>query len=429
MRNIREEELKKEKEKIDELPVPSIQLHDAISRGVNRGVIEQKRRYKRYTLLIAASLLCFSLIGTIRVSDTVAAFIGEIPGLEKLVIAVRGDTSLISSLYHDYLYPIDKTLDNHGKKLYIDSLIVDEERIVVFYKHDSSWGKETSIIPSIKGKNSEELMYSSSFYSPASDAQENMHTLQVYFFENGPLDVGSLDFHLTNDNRKVMNTWELPIQFSEEDIIPSKEYNVKMEAVIHGQRIMVNKVKVSPTSVAISVTSDSNNTYQFFGFENLHLQDTKGNKWLPEDSRTSSGEKDDWIFYTSSPFFENPEELYVVFDGIKAIPKNDMEVIIDVENRKILRSPKDMNLSIKEIEGEQVVLSHIKQNEENTFMSVFGDVVDNLGNEYRISTVSSGEVPGELHYFLPQEIEGSTITLQINGTSNVLQKETRIKVK
>ena len=82
---------------------------------------------------------------------------------------------------------------------------------------------------------------------------------------------------------------------------------------------------------------DPANTKEIFGFEDLRLVDEKGETWTSiNNGITSSGARDDDvnIYYLQSNYFEEPKELYLQFNKLMAMDKDEAFLLIDTDTCK-----------------------------------------------------------------------------------------------
>ena len=119
--------------------------------------------------------------------------------------------------------------------------------------------------------------------------------------------------------------------------MPTTRYPLDKTVLIEGQKIIIKQIEISPLKVAIHVSVDPANTKEIFGFEDLRFVDEKGETWTSiNNGITRSGARDDDvnIYYLQSNYFEEPKELYLQFNKLMAMDKNEAFLIIDTEMKR-----------------------------------------------------------------------------------------------
>ena len=138
-----------------------------------------------------------------------------------------------------------------------------------------------------------------------------------------------------------------------------KHYVIDQAVEIAGQRIVFENAVIYPTRVSVDISFDKNNTMEIFALENLALVDEKGNEW----GTIQDGVTMNHISYTKkrvffqSNFFTVPKELYIRGSGIRALDKDEAEVVIDLDGNGLIKAS-DEKLQLKELKlGDKICLS------------------------------------------------------------------------
>ena len=441
----RKEETKLEKwrTEIEQVNVTDDLLEKAIHQGFHRAKnIHPARRQRLYLKrgiwsLVVATILFLTLVTSIRVSPVMANAVASIPGMERFVDFIRDDKGLASAIENEYYQELNLSTEKKGVTLTLDGVIMDEQEMVVFYtvsrlKKDNYIEVGFPIVtndnekdPIIKGGST-----SSSSLNFGEDDFEHTAKVNVHFSEG----IQENDFVfevIVNVDSKDIN-FEIP--FSADKVKkPTTRYPVNQVATIEGQQIIIKQVEISPLKVAIHVGVDDANAKEILGFEDLRLVDDKDETWTSiNNGITASGdpETDDMIYYLQSNYFEEAKELYLQFNKLMAIDKDEAFIIIDTESEKIIQQPKDMRFSNLTVNGKFINIK--MRGEEGYHHHPFSTITDAVGEEFYISSSGfSGEYEGqiELSLELPDDTFENPIKLHFDGYPNYISGKAKIKIK
>jgi hypothetical protein len=159
---------------------------------------------------------------------------------------------------------------------------------------------------------------------------------------NGPLtDEGyTVVMSIRNGEDSLWEEWEIPITVDEKKIAQTKQTDINDEYEIEGQKIMIKSVKTSPTRVGITFEFPEKNSMRIFDIEDLRLVNEKGETCSRIASGVvASGDFKEKTYYLQSNYFKRPKELYLVFNTLRALDKDNLLVKVDTENLDILQSP------------------------------------------------------------------------------------------
>jgi len=118
----------------DELDIPVERLDAAIQIGMMKARETTRPKWKPWLISVSmAAILILSLLTAIRVSPAFAGYVSILPGMEKIIERISTDKGLIDAINHNYMQKIGVTEEYDGLKITVDSLIVDEQQMMVFY--------------------------------------------------------------------------------------------------------------------------------------------------------------------------------------------------------------------------------------------------------------------------------------------------------
>ncbi len=430
-----EKQLQNLKQHYDDIPIPS-SIDEHILKGINRA-----KKKKRFSSIkwgsLAASLFIVLILTSIRVSPTFAGYISNIPGLEKIVELVRFDKGLVSAIENDFYQEINVSGEHEGITITIDGAIVDEQKMVLFYTIESNRNIKSIHPEKIKlqdanGNDIEKIGFSYGAIQDIRKGEPVTTTLDIHFDESFPE-----DFILSVNFSDLDSTWEMPFAIDHSKYEGMKDEIILNETVsIENQKITFEKVTILPTRVAVQLKYDEANTKQIFAFEDLRLVDENGERWNGITSGVSAAlpSENERIIYLQSNYFKKPKELYLEFSSVRALDKDELEVVVNTATNELLKAPKDGMLSSVEKRGHDLafLLNSSHPSDENFHYSLFShDYRDQAGNEYSSNSSFSYDSPDGKQIGLVLEnldFEGP-LTFRIIDYPSRITEPVRIKIK
>lgn len=447
MLNAEENKLTKAQAALEDIEVPEIQLDAAIAAGISKGKKKKKKNLLFMRTFASAAILIFAFTAMLRTSETFASYVTLIPGMEKIVELVRYDKGLTAAVENDFAQKIGVSDEHDGIKITLDSVIVDEQMMVLFYKIDSSGGhKEISIenlrLTDHEGNNLEETVFSFGGW----DSQNNDDLLQArYEFygtnlpENLKLSIKLAEGRAENGQplNLLADTWVLPFSIDKDAFKNKKEiFEVNETVEFEGQKITVKKVSIYPTRIGVTIHFDEENSKQIFGFNDLRLMDETGEEWAAINNGTiiSHSEENTKEFYLQSNYFKKPKELYLRFNSVRALDKKELDIILDPDKLEILKAPSDGRLMKVSREENDLMLTFQNGSENGHVNISFDQAVDQTGE--KIGDGSQGVrysmEGGPIDILFPYFKEGAApgpISLKIHDYPSQIKGEANIKLK
>jgi len=459
-----ENKLKDFKSTYENIEVPDT-INQYIYYGIEKGKRNKRKSMMRRISSLVATIFIIALLVSIRVSPSFATYISEIPGLEYLVKLVNYDKGLQLAIKNQFIQNIGVS-DEHGDiKFTVDSIIADESRMIVFYTIDK--GDRKIQLSRVELLDDEGGHISASYSIPGyNDKTRNEKSIKgkidISFSNEGEIPnqmtmkVKLREFKKVleeertvtgikgakRDSNELPYTWEIKIPIDKERFKDMEEiFTINKEVEIEGQRIYFEGLIIYPTRIALDVKFHEDNSMKIFSFEDLRILDEKG-EWLT----ISNGVTATYInqntrrLYFQSNYFTNPKEIYIEGSKVRALDKDKLDVIVDLEKEKIIKSPDDkikLNGVLNTKEG--LKLNFLLRNEENinhhfdifdgSFKDASGKVFKSLGitEFYPIEGERFNESIG---YYIPVDLElQNPITLQLVEYPNRISKPFKIKVK
>lgn len=414
-----EEKLAEFKKTYDNISIPIEAIDNAIMTGYRKA---SKKRTKKTGLIVCAAAIIFlsGFFTTIRLSPTFAGYVTIIPGMEKIVNLIVDNKGFLSAVENEYYQEIGVFGEKNGIKMIIDGVIADENGMVIFYTLSNKDKYLRMKDFELKSMDGTDISLFTSGFSPPEAAQEVSGTIEYFFQE--PLITKKFELFAE------VNGEEFHLPFSiKEEMKKVKTIELNKTVTIEGEKLTIEHAKIYPLRVAVRVKMDQENTKKLLSFDDIRLVDEVGETWNTMNGINASKISDDeHILYLQSNYFREPKKLYLAFDRIQAVDKDEATVIVDVEKQEILKQPKGNKLvdftidgnylvfrleteedalgsasfsTIKDADGKELSSSSSYYREEGDRMRIIGVEVEELNEQ-------KGPISLEIAYF-PAWIEGS----------------------
>ncbi|MBE1555082.1 DUF4179 domain-containing protein [Sporosarcina limicola] len=344
-----EKQLGEIKSRLDDLQIPEDQLNDAIQQGflLADSALRTQRRKRRkslWTIAIAAIFL-LAFVTSIRVSPVFANVVASIPGMGKIVDLVEFDKGLQGIFANDYYQPLHVSQTKDDLTLTIDGVILDETGVVISYTLEAPF--------SLNGLKYKEinLVHAGKIVPPGSwsydhpnqpHASRKEDIISILFLDKQAFDTQDFALEVQLDNAKE-TAFTLP-----EKVKKGKVYTLNKEVVVEQQKMTIRDITIHPLRVVVTMTFDEANTMKLLNFENMRIEDGKGEVWSSIRNGTSGlgfGENEQ-TFYLQSNYFEQPKALYFKMGKIQALPKEEAYLVVDLQKQQVLKQPSDGKLEV-----------------------------------------------------------------------------------
>ncbi|RSK27735.1 DUF4179 domain-containing protein [Bacillus sp. HMF5848] len=442
-----EEQLEKMKKRYNDLEMPpSIDVY--IKKGMQQAKKQQNKR-KRVQLSLAAAIIFVGVfVSSVSVSPTFANYIRMVPGLEYIVDLVRFDKGLLTAIDNDYVQVINEADEHDNLKLTVDAILADEVQMVLFYTLSSyNPAHEFVELESFRllDETGNELEFSATYVSTGKSLQENDKISgNITFTYNDKKLPDQLTFRTKivegkeafSRDKELASTWQVPFNVDLEKFSGQKEtIDVNKTIEIEGQKIIIKEVTMYPTRVGVKVKYDETNDKKIFGFEDIHFEDETGEQWgtISNGFTASILSENEQILYFQSNYLKSPQELYLKFSKVRALDKDDLQVIVDLKNSKILDQPKANILTSVTTDGNHVAFAGKVNSEKPISMSFVDKVTDAEGKEVDIDSFTNSSVENEdwrPGVIIPNVWDlANPVTFHIYDYPMFIEKEISIRVK
>lgn len=446
--------LENESEKYLNIEIPN-EINEKVKNGIEKG--KNTRRKNRISKLttIAASLILVLFISLVRVNPAFASFVSDLPYMDKIVELINGDKSLEKAIENDYMQYIGNYDEHEGLRITVESIIMDESSMFVFYSIEGNNRYKYVNLHDIDlideyGENIEAAYsYGSLTHKDLSEEKILYSDLSVNFSEDYEIPdkiflstkIKERKISEDNDYNILDSTWNIEIPIDKEKFKNLKEeYIINKDIVIDNHKITVEKLTIYPTRVSVDISSDENNSTEFFGLYNLRLIDENNEEFASiKNGITASGKPNNSgkIFYLDSSYFSKPESLTLKFDGIRILDKNKKYVEINLEKKEMVSNTLEGITfeSVKYIDDEiNIIFKVFRQKDEPTRGMFSHSFLDSEGNEYNAESTFSSTAEDENYYEIGFVIEKDinyqgNIILEILDYPGITEKEISIKIK
>ncbi|MFN7249296.1 MAG: DUF4179 domain-containing protein [Anaerobacillus sp.] len=447
-----EQELGRMKDEIYEPKIPA-GLDDAIRLGMLKAKQQQKKSTTLKWSSLAASILIIVMLTSIRVSPAFAGFVSQIPGMKGIVELIHNDKGLTSAIENDFYEEVNITDIQNGLGFTVDGMIIDESRLVLFYtvenfsNIDYAMNEELHLFDSSGKRIAAAYTFGREHDQLTKNNNKSQGKFDVSFSSNEmvipEILIVQASFSLKDINRKKIplqnEYWEIQIPIDHSKFVDVKrEFELNETVFFAGQKLTFHNVTIFPTRVEVEVEFAEENTMKIFGFEDLRITNEKGEASNPgtlEFSGTSYSENY-WNLYLESNYFTDGKELFLEATSIRALPKDELDVVVDLANKTIVKGPELLVLEEMEINGDNYYFEFsVKTTEEvdrDRIFSLFNmEMYDEKGKVYEVSDGMSFRKEGDHKKsvaFTLQGLEGDYLHLKLSDYPSRIRDEMKIKL-
>jgi hypothetical protein len=428
--------------------LPEEALDAAIRHGLKQGRKRALRnRRNRLSLTMSLSVLCIILLLTafVRVSPAFAAVVRDIPGLSGFVELIEGDKSLLAALDHEYVQPVNVSVEKNGYKLTVEGIMADEGRLVIFYSGEGPGITDQSEITSFNlldenGKEVRGGIYLSHF--PSGDSENPGATLHDYI--DAVMGDGVELPKRIRFSVQLQGAWleaEFPV---DHDRFNGKRevYQLNKPFEIAGQRFTIKDAVITPLQVKVTLVSDPSNEKRSNSLINMALVDEKGRRYT---SKGGFGELDtELTFHFHSSYFKQPKKLTLVADGLYLSERNKT-FVINTETGETVTAPDqrigldsiektadgiDLRIGMSNLDRTDAMLGYTFFEHKGTFKDAGGKtypILDRSG--VQIEWSASGATPAYYYYRIPKADYTQPLTFDVKQYPGYVLEPVSIQIK
>lgn len=428
-------------QELDDVKIPD-SIDDYIWSGMREARGKKRRGLALKWVSVAAAIFILGFATMIRVSPAVAAYVSQIPGFEKIVELIKHDKGLLSAIENDYIQELGVSDQKDGIQMKIDYAIADEEQVVLFYTLESNEAAQSFNLrsPKIMTSDGKEITSGISYsYGSVTEEKDQYSKIELYFTDG--ISVPSeftLETKVETESGKVLTQQplQLPIKLDMSKITGQKREVSLNEVIRIGQDdIIVEKMLVTPTRVGITLSFPESNPRKIFGFNGFRLSDETGEAWgTIADGITATHRSDArTTYYFQSNYFKKPKRLFLQFDSIRALPKEELDVVVDLEGGQLIKSPQDGKIKDVALVGPDLRFDVAKDESIKTLMDLFGHTYkDATGKTFTINqSFAGGPLDGisEIGVVIGSEPKRSPLTLTLQDYPNAVGEPVKLRLE
>ena len=317
-----------------QLSQPPEALDGTAARARNRA--RRKRTGKRWGISLGSLAgVAAAFILAVNVLPTFALACSHIPVLRELAAAVAFSPSLSAAVEHDYVQYVGQKQTVDGVTISVESLIADERQIVVFYRLGGE-AQYYSVSGDLRTPGGEEL---SGYTIAGTNAGDGLKQLEIRFVDCAVPESFLLDLQVyvsgeIDGGRWLDGTWTFLLHLDPDKTAAAVTVDVGRRITLDGQRLLVDRLELTPTRTAIYLGHDPGNTAWLQNLK-FHFTGADGTEYTVSDGAlAATGEPDSPGFYTyyfqSFYFLDDPASLTLWIDKAVWLDKEASTLTVDL---------------------------------------------------------------------------------------------------
>lgn len=423
---------------------------------LNFTVARAKARTRRQKLrravgipVSAAAAVCACFVLLVNVSGPFAQACSGIPVLKDLAQAVSFNPSLSAAVEHDWVQPIGLTRSANGAEMRIESVIVDQKQLNIFYTTGGDAAPRYQVWMDIQGAGGAELSGFGVSYSTVLPNGELQQVTVDFVNDSIPDELRlvckliPLDGETAASAAAPADSLEQPEEREEPEPVAVLTFDLSFDprfteqarvvelnrwVELDGQRILFQDVEIYPIHIRVNVENDPDNTAWLRGLS-FYAEDENGVRYERPGGIIATGSPDS-PFYRSfrleSSYFSEGERLTLYLTGAEWLDKDQEWTWADLSTGETGFLPEGVTLHSFSRNGDEASLTfRVHSGPMNTF-NPFAGWRNPGGEEESIGSWSGGtayNMEDEESPELPLE-EYSDISFTLKGCT-----EDRVELK
>lgn len=427
-----EKNLEKWKEAIEKQEIPKASLENAILKGFQRAKEKRatrKVRKRGLWTIVAAAVLMLTFITSIRVSPVFANAVASIPGMSAIVDMIQDNKGLQMAIENEHYQAIGASGESKSFKVTLEGLITDENGLIIFSSATQKNSNQIQISSiQVLNQNGVPIAKNGSY---SFNYPESTHTAELEFETKIPTEELLIEYTFSKDEEES-ETIKIPFRI-ELKPIKKEQYVVNETVEVQGQKIHIRSISIGSLKTAIEVEYDAENTMKIFGFEDLRLEDEKGEVWTSiQNGVTAKGSDNPNVttYYLQSNYFRQTDHLTLKFNKLMAMDREDAFISIDTDKKEIIRQPKDKRFSNMTVHGAYIEFE--LRGEEGYHHDPFSTIIDAQGKELRTTSGYFSRKEEDwiiIGFDLPDEAYTNPLKLPLAGYPSYITDDVSIQIK
>ncbi|GGN99858.1 DUF4179 domain-containing protein [Saccharibacillus kuerlensis] len=338
-------------------------LDSAVRRGIREGKLRARRRSFFYAsggvlAFAAALLLTFAALQPAgnMAGDPTASVQRDWGEFEVFRESAENDTMLTGALNRGEIQPLEAAVEKNGYTVTLHGAVADSRSMILLYsvKNDSA---NAALLDNAAVEYEEPGYAMGSSYSGdrrVASGETSYEIVSVIL--NGDIEYSSaaaLNLIVTTDtpeallssSYKYRTEISLPFEWNPSMLV-AKERTLEYDRVltVDGQQIHVLRTLLTPIGTYVDIAYDDNNAKKIFNVIRPRLSIVHDGRTMEliSDSSFSIGELDggESIHFTGA-VPENVDSVTLEIDGISALEREKLKLVIDTETMRVLEAPDD----------------------------------------------------------------------------------------
>ena len=306
-----------------------------ITSSIKKAKHIQKIKMIQYFSIIIP-LLSFTIL--VNTSQKFVSAINDVPIINKFIDIFKYNPSIYLARNTDVYQEIDKLYQTDDYTLYVESMVVDEDQIVLYYQ-------VTTDLTDISGG-----FFRPNDYWPCAANASNFEVNQLSFMTIDPdiiinLNEFSFTFELhDNLGNQIYESIDLVIKNDLSKTKKVQTINLNKEIEFHNQKITIEKIELYPLRTIIYTKEDPNNTMDIYEYQ--FILKTKDGEIINRIINGHSGTHID--DYREASILESPyalsDEFEIYLEKVRWIDKNESDLIFDLNIKSFENLPEYIEL-------------------------------------------------------------------------------------
>lgn len=352
----RNEEFTLLKQQLEKTPIA---LETSYTRAVSK--YRSRKKVQRFFWIPTGCILsiCALFVFLVNVFPSFAYACGKIPILKELKQAVAFLPSLQVAIENNYVQPMGLSQTRNGITATIESVIVDQKRVEIFYTLRSEIYENLSpIFLEIKGENGEKI--DGYFLGIGEQFEENgvIRRITIDFTEGDVPDALQLEFGVYEREEKIyigsddedressieksLEEFAFHLRFYPKFTNQGKKIDIQQSFEIDGQTFKIADVEIYPTHMRLNLVDVPEST-AWLKELNFYFENEKGQRFEKiSEGITGTGSihspmmTSQWL---ESAFFYESKELTLYITEARWLEKDKEQVKVDLTKKKVAFLP------------------------------------------------------------------------------------------
>ncbi len=316
-----------------------------VSESIKKGSRRKARKQFLYQPLMGLAAMFMLFVLSVNLCAPVAMAFSNVPVLKDLTKAVVFSKSLRDAIENEYVQGVDLKQTKNGVTVEIVSMVVDQERLTVFYRFESDKYKHLISNSKVLDEHGEDQFGMTenemSHYDCPNEEIRSVSTSHLLLNTTDRVWMDSMpekvvfrmvvwDRQLYGDNNYLPDeiiqkgsehimTFDFLLDLSPENMAQPVVYEVNQAMEIEGSKLTVNDILVYPTFMRVYVEDSVENASPLRDLH-FYVENEDGERFYNIEGMSQmipmdSDEPVVFEFDTESPYFTESESLKMVVTG------------------------------------------------------------------------------------------------------------------